>query len=162
MLQCPKCGKENPDDAQLCRSCSWVLTSTSITAQNPDAKTSGLAITALILASLSFFTFFITIIPAIILGIISLVKIEKSGGQLKGRGLAIAGIAVPAALVPFALMLGILIPALARVRKQAKTVMCQSNLKQWGAVFSMYASDNDGYFFEDDELAGLPMAVLQG
>ncbi|MHC4684630.1 MAG: DUF4190 domain-containing protein, partial [Planctomycetota bacterium] len=96
-MYCPKCGTENPDDAQLCRSCSWVLTSTSTTAPAPDAKTSGLAITALVLGILSFFTFFITAIPAIIVGIVGLVKIEKSGGKLKGNGLAIAGIAVPAA-----------------------------------------------------------------
>jgi hypothetical protein len=37
-MYCPKCGTENPDDAQLCRSCSWVLTSISITAQNPNAQ----------------------------------------------------------------------------------------------------------------------------
>ncbi|MHC4486658.1 MAG: zinc-ribbon domain-containing protein, partial [Planctomycetota bacterium] len=51
-MYCPKCGTENPDDAQLCRSCSWVLTSTSTTAPAPDAKTSGLAITALVLGIL--------------------------------------------------------------------------------------------------------------
>jgi prepilin-type N-terminal cleavage/methylation domain-containing protein len=45
-----------------------------------------------------------------------------------------------------ALLMSILMPALARVRKQAKTVICQSNLKQWGAVFSMYTGDHHGYF----------------
>lgn len=34
----------------------------------------------------------------------------------------------------------------ARVKKQAKAVMCQSNLKQMGAAASMYTNDNDGYF----------------
>jgi len=104
-MYCPKCGTENTDDAQLCRSCSWVLTGASTTAPAPDAKTSGLAITALVLGILSFFTFFITALPAIILGIVGLVKIEKSGGKLKGNGLAIAGIAVPAASLPLGLSL---------------------------------------------------------
>jgi len=45
-----------------------------------------------------------------------------------------------------ALLMSILMPALARVRNQAKDVLCQSNLKQWGATFSMYAQDNDGRF----------------
>jgi len=45
-----------------------------------------------------------------------------------------------------ALLMAILMPALQRVRKQAKTVMCQSNLKQWGAIFSMYTDDNNGKF----------------
>jgi hypothetical protein len=42
--------------------------------------------------------------------------------------------------------MSILMPALARVRKQAKDVICQSNLKQWATIFTMYTGDNDGYF----------------
>jgi len=42
--------------------------------------------------------------------------------------------------------MSILMPALSRVRRQAKAVICQSNLKQWSLVFSMYTGDNDGYF----------------
>lgn len=45
-----------------------------------------------------------------------------------------------------ALLMSILMPALQRARKQAKTVACQSNLKQWGLYFSMYTHDNDGNF----------------
>lgn len=45
-----------------------------------------------------------------------------------------------------ALLMAILMPALQRVRKQAKTVACLSNLKQWGLIFSMYTDDHDGVF----------------
>ncbi len=45
-----------------------------------------------------------------------------------------------------ALLMSILMPALQRVRKQAKNVMCQGNLKQWGLVWSMYAEDHSGKF----------------
>ena len=45
-----------------------------------------------------------------------------------------------------ALLMSILMPALARVRKQAKDVLGQSNLKQWGTCFSMYTGDNDSSF----------------
>ena len=45
-----------------------------------------------------------------------------------------------------ALLMGILMPALQRVRKQAKTVTCQSNLRQWSIVFEMYTNDHDGSF----------------
>lgn len=47
-----------------------------------------------------------------------------------------------------ALLMSILMPALARVREQAKAVLCQSNLKQLAACFSMYTGDNDGSFME--------------
>jgi len=42
-----------------------------------------------------------------------------------------------------AILMGILMPALQRVRKQAKGTVCQSNLKQWGLIFRMYADDNE-------------------
>ncbi|HUV67816.1 MAG TPA: prepilin-type N-terminal cleavage/methylation domain-containing protein, partial [Sedimentisphaerales bacterium] len=45
-----------------------------------------------------------------------------------------------------ALLLAILLPSLNRVKKQAKVVLCQSNLTQWGVLWSMYADDHDGYF----------------
>ncbi len=43
-----------------------------------------------------------------------------------------------------ALLMAILLPALQRVRKQARAIACQSNLRQWGVIFSMYANDNSG------------------
>ncbi len=43
-----------------------------------------------------------------------------------------------------ALLMGILIPVLRKVREQARAVVCQSNLKQWGQLFYMYREDNDG------------------
>ena len=45
-----------------------------------------------------------------------------------------------------ALLMAILMPALQRVKRQAKAVACQANLRQWGVIWSMYADDNDGYF----------------
>jgi prepilin-type N-terminal cleavage/methylation domain-containing protein/prepilin-type processing-associated H-X9-DG protein len=45
-----------------------------------------------------------------------------------------------------AVLMAILMPALAKVRKQAKAVICQATLKQWTLIFSMYTEDNNGYF----------------
>lgn len=42
------------------------------------------------------------------------------------------------------LLVAILLPTLQRVKKQAKAVICQSNLKQWGTIFTMYTNNNDG------------------
>ncbi len=49
-----------------------------------------------------------------------------------------------------ALLMAILMPALQRVKKQAKAVACQSNLHQWAVVFEMYSGQNDGYFWSGD------------
>jgi len=143
-MRCPKCGTENPDGAQLCRSCSAVLASTATQALSAGAKTSGLAIASLVLAIISPCTCFITAIPAIILGIVGLVKISKSGGQLKGNGFAIAGIALPVVLLPFiALLMGIMMPALVRVRQIAFRTVCAKNLEALGKAMLIYASEYD-------------------
>ncbi|MGE5294017.1 MAG: type II secretion system protein [Solirubrobacterales bacterium] len=42
-----------------------------------------------------------------------------------------------------ALLLAVLLPSIQRVRKQAKAAACQSNLRQWGAIFSMYMNENN-------------------
>jgi prepilin-type N-terminal cleavage/methylation domain-containing protein/prepilin-type processing-associated H-X9-DG protein len=42
-----------------------------------------------------------------------------------------------------ALLMGILMPALQRIRKQAKAVICQTYLKQWGTLFNMYCDENN-------------------
>lgn len=52
-----------------------------------------------------------------------------------------------------ALLMAILLPALQRVRKQAKAVICQAHLKQWGTVLSSYTAENDGRF-PDGGLSG--------
>ena len=43
-----------------------------------------------------------------------------------------------------ALLMAVLMPALARVRAQAKVAACLSNLHSWGLMFQMYAEDNNG------------------
>ena len=50
-MQCPKCGNQNPDDAQSCRACHAALTNTDT--QEPKAKTSKNVVGAVFLAGLS-------------------------------------------------------------------------------------------------------------
>ena len=45
-----------------------------------------------------------------------------------------------------AILMGILMPALSKVRKQARAVVCQANLKQWALIWKMYCDDNDAKF----------------
>ena len=143
-MYCTKCGAQNSDDAQVCSACGAALISSSIQAPSVGVKTSGMAIAALVLGILGIFTCALTAIPAIILGIVSLVRIEKSGGSLTGRGFAIAGIIVPAVALPvIALLMGIMMPALSSVREQAKRAVCHNNLRQLTLAWIMYSDEND-------------------
>ena len=45
-----------------------------------------------------------------------------------------------------AVLMAVLMPALQRVKKQARAATCLSNLKQWGLIFSMYTEDHGGRF----------------
>ena len=60
------------------------------------------------------------------------------------KGFTLVELLVVIAII--ALLMAILMPALQKVKEQARTVMCRSNLKQWGIIFSFYLDDNDGRF----------------
>ena len=140
-MYCSECGKENPDNAQLCHSCNSVLTSSPTQGPAVSVKTSGMAIAAMVLGILSFFTLGLTALPALIFGIISLVIIEKSGGRITGRGFAIAGIVTPVlGLLP---LMGILLPALTRTRSVAYRPVCGTNLQGLGKAMLIYSNDYD-------------------
>ena len=45
-----------------------------------------------------------------------------------------------------ALLMAVLAPSLQKARQHAWSVVCQSNLHQWGLVFFLYANDHEGHF----------------
>jgi len=45
-----------------------------------------------------------------------------------------------------ALLMAMLMPALNRVKKQARSAACQASLHQWTLIWSMFTTDRDGYF----------------
>ncbi len=66
-----------------------------------------------------------------------------------------------------ALLLAILIPAVQRVRKHAKAMVCQSRLRQWGVALAAYTEENQGRFSGtllggDDALWLLRGAIVTG
>lgn len=96
-MQCPRCGTEVLVDAKICSLCGCVLEDK--TCGKPvvgNAKTSRLAIASLVLSFFGLFTFLITAMLSIALGITSLVRIGKNEAALKGRFIAVAGIVISA------------------------------------------------------------------
>ena len=66
--------------------------------------------------------------------------------MVRRRGFTLIELLVVIAII--ALLMGIMMPALQRVRGQAQKVMCQARLKEWGLMFKLYTDDYDGYFNE--------------
>ena len=107
------------------------------------APTSGMAITSLVLGILGLITCGITAIPGLILGLVSLAKINRSGGRLGGNGLAIGGICVSGAMLLIVpLFAAMLLPALNSARGAARAASCSSNLRQLGLAMALYADTN--------------------
>jgi prepilin-type N-terminal cleavage/methylation domain-containing protein len=60
----------------------------------------------------------------------------------KKQGFTLIELLVVIAII--ALLLSILMPALKRVKVQARIVICRSNMRQWGLAWQTYATDNNG------------------
>ncbi len=107
-----------------------------------EAKTSGMAITSLVMGILGLCG--ITAVMGLILGIVSLVRINRSGGRLSGRGLAIAGISLSGLfLLLIPVYAAMMLPALARAKFNAQSIYCISNMKQLGLAVRTYANDHN-------------------
>ena len=61
----------------------------------------------------------------------------------KSKGFTLVELLVVISII--ALLISILVPALSKARKQAKKVLCKSNLRQWGIMVNEYAPDYNGY-----------------
>jgi hypothetical protein len=166
IMYCQKCGADNLENAAICQSCGGVFV------YSKPIKTSGMAITSMILSISSFAflgVFGIVWIIALVFGIIALNRINKSGGQIKGKGFAITGIAVSAAGLAFLLtVIGVmlLINSATTLSIHKKMKMQEENKRPdiAGVVSVVYnnADPNSGCslpLFTDEELKGdLPIS----
>jgi hypothetical protein len=116
-----------------------------------DAKRKiGLSTTSLVLGILAIVPCSIFAgIPAIVTGHIAHYRASKQPDLYGGAGQALAGLilgylSIPLAIV--AIVAGLLLPALQKVKSRAQTVSCVSNLKQVGLAARIWATEhNDTY-----------------
>ena len=168
-MNCPKCGTENTGDSESCFLCNTPLREIKTEKEPVTVRVSKLAILSIVL---SFCCMLFTIplifainnprlinpksnwviqvflishmlfIISVILGIISLIRIEKSGGIITGRNFAIAGILLPI----FIGLLPILYAFANAPRSVAFHNVCGTNLMGLGKAMLIYANDYEDKF----------------
>jgi len=165
-MYCPKCNKENPDNARLCNSCGCVLSQAPGTTERVNVRVSRLAIASLVCAlcgsaltlpsliaitspralsprsewvGLTFSISLFILAVSLVLGIISIVRIEAGGGKITGRAFAIASVLVAV----FAGLLHVWFITLPRTRSTAFHMVCGTNLSGIGKAMLIYANDYD-------------------
>src|SRR6266851_1667339 len=106
----------------------------------PTSRLSALALVSLVLGLASLVLLLITGIPAVILGLYSLRWINYSDGRLRGRGLAIAGMALGGLGTAAAVVL-LAASILAEVREKAHAAECSENLHRIGLGLTLYDED---------------------
>ncbi len=119
------------------------MTTPPAISQVSQPRTAGIAIASLVLGILAVTCLSILAgIPALVLGIITLNKVNKSAGTLTGKGFGIAGIVmggVSFLLLP--IMVAMLLPAVMGARSKALDVQCMNSVKQITTACMMYEVD---------------------
>ncbi|HEY7087552.1 MAG TPA: prepilin-type N-terminal cleavage/methylation domain-containing protein [Tepidisphaeraceae bacterium] len=78
----------------------------------------------------------------------------SSGRRLKRAGFTLVELLVVIGII--AILIGLLMPAMAKARQQANCVKCQSNMRQVGIYLQMYINDWRGWIFPPALGAGSP------
>jgi len=140
--QCPRCGYQLLPDETQCPRCRDVGVSPR-SAPLPRPRTSGLVVAAFVVAVLALFGGCLAI-PALILGIASLIKINRSHGQLGGRGMAWSAIGLSlVGFLVFPIAMAVLFPVFARAREAARKATCVADVNGLTLGALAYARDHN-------------------
>lgn len=120
-----------------------------------SSKVSAQAVWSLILGILSITCLWLLgSIPAIILGILSIKRIDQSGGALQGRGIGVAGIVtggvgILAGLFLWSMFAALMMPAYNQIQSRASQTLEMNRMKQVVLALHAHAADHGGAFPSD-------------
>lgn len=108
------------------------------------ARISGLAIASLVLGILGPVTFAISAMVGLILGIKALNQVRRSDGELRGRGLALAGTII-SALFLLTMPVAMFLLVLANEKSRAIELQYVNNMRLLAIAAQMYAGTHTGH-----------------
>lgn len=163
---CSKCGAQLAEGVKFCSNCgSQTADAQPATPQVPPVyppvgaeRTSGKAIASLVCGIINVFPLFVV---AVILGHLSLSDIRKSGGRLKGHGLAVAGLVLGylgVIFIPFILIVAaIVIPNLLRAKIAANEASAVGSVRELLRAEATYETTHQdaGFTCNFSDLSGL-------
>jgi len=79
---------------------------------------------------------------------------------MRKKGFTLIELLVVIAVI--ALLLSILLPSLRQAKKQARAVVCKSNLHQWALIWKMYVDDNNGKFSDGEGYTWIMRSMGRG
>jgi hypothetical protein len=158
---CPKCKKDNPDDARFCNACGFKLPHTRL-----DVRISRAAVASFVCALITLGCFVPGLVAVmdprtvdprsdvmnfvacmslliggigVLLGIIALGLIKCGGGRVSGYGFAAIGLVIPPVLFFILALIGI-VPMAAKIHP---VMVCGTNLSALGKAMLVYSKDYD-------------------
>ena len=161
-MNCPLCGKENPGNAGECQFCKATMTNpwdssnpVNVRVSRPAIEAFLFSLFALVLAVPYIFTSrihnsifgiscllsFPMSLVALVMGFISIIQIERSGGLITGRKFAVGAVLISV----FVCILPIWSIFFPRRRSTAFRMVCGTNLMGFGKAMTLYAYENDVY-----------------
>jgi type IV pilus assembly protein PilA len=164
--KCVECGFVGWSDVENCKACGALLgqRSHNLPSATPhnygnddqwgpsEGQKKGLAIFALVLGIISFFTFGllgIGAITGIILACVSMGRVKREPWKYGGRGIAIAGLVLSTTslvtVVPVGIIAAIAIPNLLASRRAANEASALYSLRQIASAQMVYHSNFDKY-----------------
>ncbi len=151
-MNCPKCGKQIPDNAEVCSYCNAVVTTDTICDMSQTAvitappKTSGLAIASLILGIVSVILSGIGFLPLAIIGLVLGITAKKRIRCQPDQILAIGGIIT--SILGLGLGLVQIIIGNGRIigYDSAQCAQCFSQLENISRSLAAYSNTNDNTF----------------
>lgn len=89
-------------------------------------------------------------------------KAKATSRPVRMRAFSLIELLVAISII--SLLIGLILPALNRIRSIAKQTVCQNRLRQWGLAFETYSVENDGFYPHidgRDRTAGNPQTLAE-